>query len=505
MNGHGGGPLLTLMSGAQATVTGAYSGLRISNGGGNVSVDMTQSGGALNGAHFSFSIQGGASTTSVYAGMIGIATASGPQGATIRLGDGAAQVTSNGHDTIWAGAGADTIILAGGGAAEVHAGTGSLAVYGRGIPVGSEGKVYANGGTTTLDGDTGNIIYYGGNTANTVNAKLGRVTLIGGAGRMTVSGGYSQTITGGSGGLNYSAGAAASGAITTAFGASNMLNLGTSSSFTINSWGSDIITGGSGGTFVVHGSAIISGGTGNRTMTLMGTDLVNGGGQDNVTVTAGANVVFNTGVSATINETGAMLMVSVGGAQAGSATIAGGAATAYTSTTNGLSITTKAAAGTQITLDAGTAKVTTNGADQIHAGSGSAAITLLSDNVQIWGGSGNISVSPLYLGHTGLHFVAGTGTANLNLWSAGGNDIVFGKGNTTVSAGGGPANTFEFFAGQGGAADVISGFRVGTDHLTLHGVTIASQSVSGGSANLVLSDNTHVQLVGVTNLTRLLS
>ena len=42
----------------------------------------------------------------------------------------------------------------------------------------------------------------------------------------------------------------------------------------------------------------------------------------------------------------------------------------------------------------GAAKVTTGGADQIHAGSGNAQVTLMSDNVQIWGGSGTISIAP---------------------------------------------------------------------------------------------------------------
>lgn len=506
VNGHGGAPLLTLTSGAQATVTGTYDSLRLVDNGGNASVSMTQFGGALNGAHLSFSIAGGSSSTTVYGGQIAIATASGPQGATIRLGDGTAQVTSNGHDVIWAGAGADTVILSGSGAAEVHAGTGALSVFGRGIPAGLEGKVYGNGGVVTIDGDTGNVIYYGGDKAGTVNAKLGRITLIGGAGRMTVNGGYSQTITGGSGGLTYNAGAAASAAITTASGSSNALNLGTSAGFTINSWGNDTITGGGGGsTLVVHGNATIGGGTGSRNVTLMGNDVLNGVGQDNVTVTQGATVTYNSGSSGTLQETGATVQVSVGGANTGAAKVIGGAAAINTSTTSGLSITTTAAAGTQVTLTSGAAKVTTGGADQIHAGSGAAQVTLMSDNVQIWGGSGTVSIAPQYFAHTGLHFIAGTGTANLNLWGAGGNDIVFGKGNTTVSAGGGLANTFEAFAGQGGGTDVITGFRVGTDHLLLHGVTVASKTVSGGSANLVLSDNTHIQVAGVTDLTRLLS
>jgi hypothetical protein len=102
---------------------------------------------------------------------------------------------------------------------------------------------------------------------------------------------------------------------------------------------------------------------------------------------------------------------------------------------------------------------------------------------------------------TGLKFVAGTGTANIDYYS-GGNDIVFGKGTTNVSAYTGPSNLYEFIAGKGGGTDVISGFRVGTDHLSLQGVTVTQKSVTAGSANFVLSDNTHLKLVGVTDLVK---
>src|SRR5947209_8218108 len=65
---------------------------------------------------------------------------------------------------------------------------------------------------------------------------------------------------------------------------------------------------------------------------------------------------------------------------------------------------------------------------------------------------------------------------------------------------GGAANTFEFIAGQGGGTDVLQGFRVGTDHLVFKGVTVTSQTVSGGVDNILLSDNTHLQLAGVSIL-----
>ncbi len=73
------------------------------------------------------------------------------------------------------------------GAAKIYAGTGRLEVYGRSDSVGAD--VYGNGGDYLIGGDTGNITYHGGDEASTVEAKLSNITLIGGAGLMTINGG----------------------------------------------------------------------------------------------------------------------------------------------------------------------------------------------------------------------------------------------------------------------------------------------------------------------------
>ena len=96
-----------------------------------------------------------------------------------------------GKDTIYAGAGSGNIVMS--NAAQVYADTGTLTVFGRGIQKGGEAKVYGNGGTITFGGDTGNIIYYGGDKANTANLQLSFLTLIGGSGKMTVNGGSAET------------------------------------------------------------------------------------------------------------------------------------------------------------------------------------------------------------------------------------------------------------------------------------------------------------------------
>ena len=77
-------------------------------------------------------------------------------------------------------------------------------------------------------------------------------------------------------------------------------------------------------------------------------------------------------------------------------------------------------------------------------------------------------------------------------------DSGIGGGSTAVTeAGYGQAVIYDFAAGSGRGNDVISGFQTGTDQLVFQGVTVAGQTASGGSTMLVLSDGTHVTLVGV--------
>jgi hypothetical protein len=75
--------------------------------------------------------------------------------------------------------------------------------------------------------------------------------------------------------------------------------------------------------------------------------------------------------------------------------------------------------------------------------------------------------------------------------------VEFGSGTTNVQeAGWGSADIFKFVAGHGGGTDTITGFREGTDSLVFSGLSVASESVSGGSTTLALSDNTSVLLAG---------
>jgi hypothetical protein len=491
-------PFVTLMSGASLNVTGQLLGLHLTSIGGTATVDTYQaSATGVKGGHISWSVTGGSSSSYIWNGETHIQTTGGAQGSTVRLGDGKTEVISYGKDKVWAGAGDANVILGGGGA-ELYAGTGKLTVFGRSLAKGNEAKVYGNGGSYTFDGDSGNILYYGGDKASTVNLKLSFMTLTGGAGKMTVNGGTAERIIGGSGGLDYTAGVGGNAGITTAAGSTNILRLDSGGG--VDSWGNDTIIGGrANDTITVHGNASITGGTGLRTITLMSNDTFTHAGSANVTLTKGADATVNIAGNGNITETDATLRVSVGGANASSGVIKGGSAQVATRAT-GLSVTTSLKGATDIAL-IGPATVTTNGADTLHAGSGLTTVYVGGANATIYGGSGTMNLRHQGSGALGMKFIGGSGDTSMLIFN-GTNDVVFGSGKTTVNAQGGVANTYEFVAGKGGGTDIIQGFKVGVDHMVLQGVSVTSQTVSGGSASIVLSDNTHLQLMGVSNLSK---
>lgn len=93
---------------------------------------------------------------------------------------------------------------------------------------------------------------------------------------------------------------------------------------------------------------------------------------------------------------------------------------------------------------------------------------------------------------------AGTG----RIWSGNGNSsITGGAGNETVQAGSG-ADTFTFMNGLAGGTMVINNFDTTADSIMLSGYAPNSANIStaGGSTMITLSDNTKIELMGVTNL-----
>jgi hypothetical protein len=548
--GNGGNDFISVGQDGRLTVTGHENYLQVTEVGGAFDVDAT-----IAGLLEQVSVSGGSMQVRSYGGALNFTTSGGKEGATIRLGAGNMNVLSHAADVIHAGSGDDMLQLSVGGQV-VYAGTGNLAIYGRSIGSGNNAIVYGAGGDYRFGGDTGNITYIGGDQASTIEAAVSNLTIIGGEGHLTINGGSRDTITGGTGGITLNGGAADT--ITTAIGSTNTLTLNGADH--VYSWGNDLINADSHNhTLVLHGNATVMGAAGSNYVTMLGTDtLLAIGGTDTVAVGAGANATVRSAAWTSLSETGATVTYTADAAGDNStATVIGGSAGITSSANHALTVTTKAGFGTEVDLGVGKAVVTTRGADTIRAGSGAVAVNVGGDGVRIvgstgaltvndqdWaaghnftleGGAGNVVINGggpskiTFIGGSGdamihggynilavtagsgnitlnggsggsLLFVAGSGTANLSISTSGGT-VEFGSGNTTATeAKWGAKDIFRFTAGHGGGNDIINGFRGQTDKLVFDGVSVTSRQASGGSTYLTLSDNTHVQMMGITNL-----
>jgi hypothetical protein len=392
--GTGGNPKVAVTPSGNLTFNGPVGYLQVTTNGGQANIDVTEPNSTGTAVEEAITTVGGSAIVQVYQDGTGVprinmTTAPGTNGSIVRLRAGNAVITSAGSDTIYAGAGAATVIVQ--AAAKVYAGSGALSVFGRSDYAGA--AVYGNGGTVTLDGDTGNITYYGGTAANTVNNILSYDTLIGGTGLMTVAGGSHETITGGSGGVKYtSADGGGANFITTVAGSVNTLNL--AGADTVVSGGKDIIQGGSGNSFfTLNGTSVVNGSTGNSQIIINGTATLYGHGQDWVTVNAGAKAtIVAEGVGEYVSETGAAVTLSAGTvATAAKATVSGGSAGLTAGGTGPVNVTTNSGVSTMVTAGAGAVNVASHGADLIQAGSGTGNISIYGNNAQVWGGSGGMT------------------------------------------------------------------------------------------------------------------
>ena len=531
---------------AQAFVTGAEAYLQMTINGGTGGCNIQQGGSTEQ-----VTITGGASATRIYQGTVNVTTGGGGAGASVTFGAGSVTLVSAGRDTVHAGSGTETVIVSNSSA--IYAGSGDLSVYGR-----SESglaSVYGASGSIFIGGDTGDILYYGSKTANTVTAGLSNVTVRGGAGQMNVVGGSRQSVAGGSGGLIFTT-AGGADVITTTAGAHDTIALQGAS--TVISNGRDLISAGTGNsTITANGTATINGSTGNAFYALNGTDSLNGYGYSRATVGAGSHdtVTNYSGVAAIAVSTGGTLSFSqsgnadhetatVSGAGAGLASDAASSVTSITLTGAGDAATLGgghmnlfgSANGLHITAGSGADTITLmQGGDVVHAGAGNVALGLYNwadqlattvyggagtlteamgaGNLVFVGGSGNAVLTGTYGaetvtagagnitlngGNSGTDFVAGSGQASVQL-SPGGGAVTFGSGAAIITeASYGAADIYTFNAGQGGGSDTITGFRAGTDKLVFSGVSVTGSIVAGGVTNLTLSDGTHLTLAGVT-------
>ena len=535
--------------GATATVaiTGTNDFFELSSNGGTASWNTTNAGMAVVG-----SASVGAFSFQAYDGGVNVSTTSGAGGAILHLDQGNAQVISLGADTIYAGSGNDTVIVS--GAAKVYAGSGTLSVYGHADAGGAD--VYGQGGDYLISGDSGGITYHGGALASTVEAQLSSITLIGGAGQLTINGGSRDTVTGGAGGLVYNDFGNGANTVSTATGSTSVLNL--SGIDQVTSRGNDTITLDSGSSnFALYGNSSLTLEAGNSYADLEGTDTVTTlSGTDYFNVDAGAAVSVTSSNFDTINEAGATLAVAFTDPGAGGAVSSvnvSGPGSASVTTNPGSGITVAASGNGPVAITTNDqATVTSAGNASIHFGGGASNVALSGNGNEVWAGSGSLAVNEnggaggnfilhggagavaLNLGSSHATFIGGSGSATLNggvldivggsgsitasqnygvhvnsfvggsgsaylSLDSNGADLTFGTGQSTIhDLGWGGADTFHFLAGMHGT-DTIQNFRIGTDHAVLGaGVSITSASVGSGSAQFALSDGAHVTFAGLT-------
>jgi acyl-coenzyme A thioesterase PaaI-like protein len=301
--------------------------------------------------------------------------------------------------------------------------------------------------------DEANIVYTHGN--DTIDAGPGSDTIVAGAGSST-------SVSGGTG---------------------NVVLVASSGTSTVN--------GGSGSATVFGAGGSIQGGTaGNNVLVaLSGTTTLVGGGSNDTYVAGGGNAMvlmhangLAFGGTGTSTVFGAGNDTMVGGAGSGSNVMVGDATTGD-----------EMFGGTGNTTMFGGA-----GNDTMVGGSGQTVMVLGAGNDVVAGGSGGTTV----YGGAGndLYFATGGGTMMINEGS-GSNGVVLGGGATTVTGGSG-ADIYYVANGSAGGNDVINGFKVGTDQLSLFGYTAAdaTPTFTGGNAVFSLSDGTKITLVGVTSL-----
>lgn len=145
--------------------------------------------------------------------------------------------------------------------------------------------------------------------------------------------------------------------------------------------------------------------------------------------------------------------------------------------------------------------------DQLTAASSGGDILIAGAGNETLNGLASAAANLLFAGR-GADVVQLGGGADTFVGGAGADTVQAGAGDAQIYVGGG-AELIEFTAGTiSGGSDVISGFRVGTDHLKLTGYSASpTLTVASGNSVLALSDGTKVTLVGVTaaNTTSILS
>lgn len=314
------------------------------------------------------------------------------------------------------------------------------------------------------------------------------------SGQAVVAGSGNDTVIASAGGVTVTG----SGGHLTFFG-------GTGASSVFGGSGSSLIFGGTGGGHFISGTAggniLVSQGAagGNTTLTGAGAgDQIFGSAKGNDVLIAGAGreSVLGGGGPTTIQGGSAASVIFTG---SGSTEVYGGTGAGDTIVGGSGTLAVTANAGDAIFGNGGHLAVTgsSSGADSIVGGAGGLAVTGTGGNMLVVGGSG---ASTIATGNGASLIFEGTGSSTVT-GGAGSMQVEVGSGKASVTDGTGPT-AFDVVKGAAGGTDMLSGFKVGADTISLFGYAPGDVHVSTGSGNTVvaLADGTKIEILGVTNL-----
>ena len=302
---------------------------------------------------------------------------------------------------------------------------------------------------------------------DTIAAQAGQVTAVGGAGALTfVGGSAASSLIGGAGSSTIFGGAGGGALAGGAAGGNVLLSEGASGANTT-------LTGGGAGDRLfgsASGDDVLIAGPGRAS-------ILGGNAQTTIQGGSAASVIFTQGgTSDVIGGAAADTIVGGGGslsvtAQNGDAVFGGG---------GGLSVSGSAA-----------------GADSIIGAAGALSVAGQGGNMLVVAGG---SASSISTGNGASLVFTGPGQASVT-GGAGSLEVQLGSGRADVSQGTGGA-LFDVVKGAAGGADILRGFRPGTDKIQLFGYAPADIALasSGGSTMVSLTDGTTIQVVGVADL-----
>lgn len=402
-------------------------------------------------------------------------------------GSGSTTVHSLGGNTVWIGSAAPLTYVSGGNST-LHVDSGTFTIQGGSasdnnvIVLSSTGTGHVEvdntspsqtvlfGGMQSLDYSGGNatiVLNGAGMTGSAVIDATGNNTVWAGTGDLTYRNNGTDNLVLGNGATTVTGGGAGSSSVIS-MGNGTLSYAGSAEDAIIHGGsGHSVIKGGSGSLAIDGGNTVVSLSTGDATVT------GGGAGSENTVFNGSGRVTYQAGEGASV-VTGGTGSDTVHGSLGGGWFGAGTGGNSFLQAAGGATFLQGAADGDILVGSLG-------GATWMQAGAGNETL--------VGGNSSGTAIMQLGSGNDQVQLMTGgsnitTGTGTATILSAGGNDVL------AIGSQSG-ATTFSI-SGQEQAT--ISGFRLGTDHLTLSGTSVSTTTLSGGSTIIGLSNGGSITL-----------